>query len=189
MGGGCVGQRLRGDWEQRPIFRRAAALFYRRSGLLRCSQDPPFVEISLLVTGDLEDIAIHALLEKYEGTRWLDVDIYQAGHHGSANGTTRPLMEAMTPSLALIAMGDPERQHQWTAWAYGHPRAVVVDAPDAGVRRRDRGRLGWLLAPVEFACERPRAADLREAVALVVVQGHASHGWAQRAQAPRVERP
>lgn len=92
-----------------------------------------FGPTSLLVTGDLEDIAIHALLEKYEGTRWLDVDIYQAGHHGSANGTTRPLMEAMTPSLALIAMGDPERQHQWTAWAYGHPRAVVVDLLHDGV--------------------------------------------------------
>jgi competence protein ComEC len=86
-----------------------------------------FGPTSLLITGDLEDIAIHALLEKYEGTRWLDVDVYQAGHHGSANGTTRPLVEAMTPSLALIAMGDPERQHQWTAWAYGHPRAVVVE--------------------------------------------------------------
>jgi len=92
-----------------------------------------FGATSLLITGDLEDIAIHALLEKYEGTRWLDVDIYQAGHHGSANGTTRPLVEALTPSLALIAMGDPERQHQWTAWAYGHPRAVVVDMLHDGV--------------------------------------------------------
>lgn len=92
-----------------------------------------FGPTSLLVTGDLEDVAIRALLEKYEGTRWLDVDIYQAGHHGSANGTTRPLMEAMTPSLALIAMGDPERQHQWTAWAYGHPRAVAVDLLHDGV--------------------------------------------------------
>jgi competence protein ComEC len=92
-----------------------------------------FGATSLLITGDLEDIAIHALIEKYEGTRWLDVDVYQAGHHGSANGTTRPLMEAMTPSLALIAMGDPERQHSWTAWAYGHPRAVVVDLLHDGV--------------------------------------------------------
>jgi competence protein ComEC len=92
-----------------------------------------FGATSLLVTGDLEDIAIHALLEKYDGTRWLDVDIYQAGHHGSANGTTRPLVEALTPSLALIAMGDPDRQHQWTAWAYGHPRAGIVDVLHDGV--------------------------------------------------------
>jgi competence protein ComEC len=86
-----------------------------------------FGSTSLLITGDLEDIAIHALLEKYSDTRWLNVDIYQAGHHGSANGTTRPFLEAMTPTIALIAMGDPERHHQWTAWAYGHPRASIVE--------------------------------------------------------------
>ena len=92
-----------------------------------------FGATSLLITGDLEDIAIHALIERYSETRWLNVDIYQAGHHGSANGTTRPLMEAMTPALALIAMGDPERHHQWTAWAYGHPRAAVVELLHDGV--------------------------------------------------------
>ncbi len=92
-----------------------------------------FGATSLLITGDLEDIAIHALIERYSETRWLNVDLYQAGHHGSANGTTRPLMEAMTPALALIAMGDPERHHQWTAWAYGHPRAAVVELLHDGV--------------------------------------------------------
>jgi competence protein ComEC len=86
-----------------------------------------FGAASMLVTGDLEEIAIRALIAKYEGSRWLDVDVYQAGHHGSANGTTRELLTAMTPRMALIAMGDPERHHSWTAWAYGHPRAVIVD--------------------------------------------------------------
>jgi len=93
-----------------------------------------FGAASVLITGDLEDVAIRGLITRYEGTRWLDVDIYQAGHHGSANGTTRELVEATSPALALIAMGDPVRQHSWTAWAYGHPRAVVVGLLHDGVQ-------------------------------------------------------
>lgn len=92
-----------------------------------------FGNASILITGDLEENAIHSLVERYEGTRWLDVDVYQAGHHGSANGTTRELLRATTPLLALIAMGDERRHHSWTAWAYGHPRAVVVDLLDEAV--------------------------------------------------------
>jgi hypothetical protein len=92
-----------------------------------------FGEASVLITGDLEDVAIRGLIARYEGTRWLDVDVYQAGHHGSANGTTRELVDATSPALALIAMGDPIRQHSWTAWAYGHPRAVTVNLLNDGV--------------------------------------------------------
>lgn len=88
---------------------------------------------SLLITGDLEERAIAGLLERYKGSRWLDVDLYQVGHHGSANGTTRALVAAMTPHVALISMG-PERRHiPWTAWTYGHPRADVVDRLERGV--------------------------------------------------------
>jgi competence protein ComEC len=94
-----------------------------------------FGATSLLFPGDLEDVAIMSLIERYEGTRWLDVDVYQAGHHGSANGTTKGLMEAMTPSIALLAMGDPARQHPWTAWAYGHPRASTVELLVRGVEQ------------------------------------------------------
>ena len=89
-----------------------------------------FGNASLLITGDLEEVAIRGLVEKYGDTRWLDVDVYQAGHHGSANGTTKELVAATTPLVALIAMGDERRKHSWTAWAYGHPRAVIVDMLD-----------------------------------------------------------
>ena len=89
-----------------------------------------FGNASILITGDLEEVAIRGLVERYADTRWLDVDVYQAGHHGSANGTTRELVAATTPLVALIAMGDESRKHSWTAWAYGHPRAVIVDMLD-----------------------------------------------------------
>ena len=82
---------------------------------------------------DLEERAIAGLLERYRGTRWLDVDLYQVGHHGSANGTTRALVAAMTPHVALIAMGPESRHLPWTAWTYGHPRADVVRRLERGV--------------------------------------------------------
>lgn len=82
---------------------------------------------SLLITGDLEEIAIRALVKKYRDTRWLDVDVLQVGHHGSANGTTRELLVAASPLVALIATGSPARHEDWTAWTYGHPRAAVIE--------------------------------------------------------------
>ena len=82
---------------------------------------------SLLITGDLEEIAIRALVKRYRDSRWLDVDVLQVGHHGSANGTTRELLLAATPLVALIAGGNPARHEDWTAWTYGHPRAAVID--------------------------------------------------------------
>jgi competence protein ComEC len=88
---------------------------------------------SLLITGDLEERAIAGLLDRYRGTRWLDVDLYQVGHHGSHNGTTRALVAAMTPHVALIAMGPESRRLPWTAWTYGHPRADVVRRLEKGV--------------------------------------------------------
>jgi competence protein ComEC len=82
---------------------------------------------SMLVTGDLEEAGIEGLLNLHAGTRALDVDVYQVGHHGSANGTTDALLAAMTPCIAVISMGDSSRQEEWTAWEYGHPRKPVID--------------------------------------------------------------
>lgn len=97
-----------------------------------------FGESSVLVTGDLEEVAIEDLVHKYEGKPGglLDVDVYQAGHHGSFNGTTRPLVAAMTPEVAVIQMGAEWRRRSWSAWQYGHPREEVVDQLRAGVTQR-----------------------------------------------------
>lgn len=82
---------------------------------------------SVLITGDLEETAIRDLLSKYNGTNLLDADVYIAGHHGSKNGTTQALLNAITPRIALIGCGDPDRKLNWTAWAYGHPDKGVLD--------------------------------------------------------------
>jgi competence ComEA-like helix-hairpin-helix protein len=86
-----------------------------------------FGRASFLVTGDLEEVAIRDFLTAYQGTTLLDVDVYQVGHHGSANGTTESLLRAMTPAMAVIGMGPSSRQTMWTAWAYGHPRKAIVE--------------------------------------------------------------
>jgi competence protein ComEC len=88
---------------------------------------------SLLVTGDLEDDGIEELLKKHAGTTVLDSDVYQVGHHGSYNATTKQLLAALSPKLALIACGPHDRKSTWTGWAYGHPRAVTVELLEAAL--------------------------------------------------------
>jgi competence protein ComEC len=78
----------------------------------------------VLVTGDLETEAIDSLLNAH-GTA-LNSDVLLVGHHGSYNGTTMGLVKTVTPCMAVISMGSADRQEDWTAWAYGHPRKMAV---------------------------------------------------------------
>jgi competence protein ComEC len=82
---------------------------------------------SILITGDLEDNGIDELVARHAGSGALDVDVYQVGHHGSYNATTTALLRALTPRLALIQCGAAHRKGTWTAWRYGHPRAVTIE--------------------------------------------------------------
>jgi competence protein ComEC len=88
---------------------------------------------SLLITGDLQEDAIAALINHYKQSALLDVDVYQVGHHGSHNATTEPLLRAVTPKIAVMAMGTPTREENWSAWKYGHPRKVIVDLLERNV--------------------------------------------------------
>ena len=82
---------------------------------------------SLLITGDLEDIAQQNLLAKYAGTNLLDADVYLVGHHGSKNGSSIDMLNKITPKIALIGVGDASRHLSWTAWDYGHPNKGTLD--------------------------------------------------------------
>lgn len=97
-----------------------------------------FGQASVLLTGDLEEEVIDDLLKHYEGTAWLDVDVYQAGHHGSRNGTTPALIRAMSPEIAVISMGSWKREEAWTAYAYGHPNYCVVQQLEVAIQRERR---------------------------------------------------
>lgn len=102
-----------------------------------------FGEASFLFTGDLEEAAIETLVEYYDGTVLLDVNVYQAGHHGSHNGTTDTLMRTMTPDAAVISMGPAADRRPWTAWQYGHPRRTVVEMLDKWIDR-PRSKHSWV---------------------------------------------
>ena len=83
-------------------------------------------EASILFTGDLEEEAIQKLVQKFQGTAMLDSDIYLVGHHGSKNGSTLDMVRAITPEIAVLSFGDPDRQEAWTAWQYGHPNKNII---------------------------------------------------------------
>ena len=80
---------------------------------------------SFLITGDLERAGIAEVVKKFGPE--LRADVWEVGHHGSWNATTKPLLDAIQPKLALISMGRVERQDTWSAWAYGHPRTEAIE--------------------------------------------------------------
>ena len=67
------------------------------------------------------------MLERHKGSDVLRSDVYQVGHHGSYNATTKHLLKAVSPKLALIGAGPAWRKQSWSAFAYGHPRLVTVE--------------------------------------------------------------
>lgn len=80
-------------------------------------------EASVLITGDLMEDGIAQLLAAYAGQpELLDIDIYVPGHHGAANGTNQAFLDAMTPVMAVIQVGDPtDGAGGPSAWGHGHP--------------------------------------------------------------------
>jgi len=75
-----------------------------------------FGEVSVLLTGDVETSAEADLARLLEPA---GVRVMLAPHHGSATSSTRALLEAAAPSLAIISAGRGNR--------YGHPHAAVLD--------------------------------------------------------------
>lgn len=91
---------------------------------------------SLLITGDLQDDGIAALLRRYAAMpQLLDVDLYVVGHHGSHNATTPALVAALTPEISVIEMGPESYRQEYCAFAFGHPGCGVVDMLAAATTR------------------------------------------------------
>lgn len=91
-----------------------------------------FGESSFLFPGDLEKAGIKSLLEYYQNNPTdLDVDVWEVNHHGADNGTTIELVQALTPTIAIISCGDmhygEQTRSDYDAFGYGHPRASVID--------------------------------------------------------------
>ena len=98
-----------------------------------------FGRFRALFTGDLEVQGILDLLAQSD-PELLDVDLYHVGHHGSHNATNAALLTALSPVTAVISMGSPSREADFSAWRYGHPRAEVVALLAAGLTGRVEAR-------------------------------------------------
>lgn len=70
-------------------------------------------ETSLLLTADTE-----AAEEAAYAERAGDVDVLKVGHHGSRTSSSRALLSAVTPDVAVISCGEDN--------SYGHPHAEVL---------------------------------------------------------------
>lgn len=78
--------------------------------------------VSWLLTGDLEMEGEEKLLQEYPN---LDIDILKIAHHGSKTSTGENFLHKLTPSIALISVGEQNRFH--------HPH------PDVIKRLKNRG--------------------------------------------------
>ncbi len=102
-----------------------------------------FGKTSFLFMGDLEEDVHESMLGFYcdssaSSCPTLHADVYHFAHHGSYNGTSPPLVKAVSPTMAVISMGPPDRDAMWTAVAYGHPRKVAVDMIAATLKENGR---------------------------------------------------
>lgn len=97
-----------------------------------------FEEASILFTGDLEekhpngrdDAGIERLIRKYSGPNGsglLDTDVFHVGHHGSHNGNSTALTQAVSPAIAVLASGPACPRPGFSAWEHAHPRRETID--------------------------------------------------------------
>jgi competence protein ComEC len=100
-----------------------------------------FGTASFLFMGDLEEPGIELLVSHYGDAEGgpLDADVLQVGHHGSHNATTSELLDAVTPRVAVIPVGQwtfGRTGGNFTTFAFGHPREDVVDLLSQYTNRR-----------------------------------------------------
>lgn len=85
-----------------------------------------------LLTGDAERGEEAWLLRNYAAMD-LNADVLKVGHHGSETSSSRELLDAVRPRVALVSVGEGN--------TYGHPSSEVmrsIEARQAQVLRTDR---------------------------------------------------
>ena len=73
---------------------------------------------SILFTGDIEEIAEKAILEKYKNINELKSTILKVPHHGSKTSSTADFLNKIKPQIALIGVGQNNK--------FGHPSEVTI---------------------------------------------------------------
>lgn len=95
------------------LFAPTAGSSSNDSGLVVLSSVNQF---DLLVTGDLSQSTEKKFLAAHQLP---DIEVLVAGHHGSKNATCDKLLEATTPEVAVISVGEDN--------SYGHPSQDTLD--------------------------------------------------------------
>lgn len=73
------------------------------------------IDYSALLVGDAESETLDRLIAT---NRLPKADIFKVGHHGSAASCTKPVLDAIAPSVALLSVGEKNR--------YGHPTETTL---------------------------------------------------------------
>ena len=77
-----------------------------------------YKEISILFTGDIEEIAEKAILKEYKDTNTLKSTILKVAHHGSKSSSIQEFLDVISPKIALIGVGKNNN--------FGHPNKDVI---------------------------------------------------------------
>lgn len=78
-----------------------------------------YKDFSILLTGDIEEIAEKQILDEYKNSDALKSTILKVGHHGSKTSSTQEFLEAVKPKIALIGVGKNN--------TFGHPNDGVLE--------------------------------------------------------------
>ncbi|MDQ5876239.1 MAG: hypothetical protein M3288_05290, partial [Thermoproteota archaeon] len=60
-----------------------------------------------------------------DNTTVVDADVLKAGHHGSRTSSSSPFLNAVTPEVVIISLGEGN--------TYGHPHQEVLDRISAAL--------------------------------------------------------
>ena len=74
---------------------------------------------SALFTGDAEDVSEEEMLDAYGKSGELDVDLFKVAHHGAKNSNTKSFLREVSPTYAVISVGEGN--------TYGHPTQQALE--------------------------------------------------------------
>lgn len=96
-------------------------------------------DFDILATGDMSAATEERLVSVYELP---DIEVLLAGHHGSKYSTSEELLEAVTPEVGIISVGQNR---------FGHPTQEAMDRmTEAGMALRRTDREGNILIQVSW---------------------------------------
>ena len=77
-------------------------------------------DFSILLTGDIEEIAEKKILETYRGKeKNLKADVLKVAHHGSKTSTIEGIVDVIKPKISLIGVGKKNN--------FGHPNEIILN--------------------------------------------------------------